>query len=216
MPHNKPAAESDSQGPLEVKQGGLAMKWRRWQILTIYILLLYHVFRAMLTWPVPEPSPTPTPSPTVAATRQVSPASVSATLPTMPAATPTPTPAPTETPREPTAVPSTPTSPATATSSPTSLPSPTPTSTHTAIPAPTHAPTATPAPTHTPTATATAEAITHTVESGEILSSIARKYNVTVEAIVEANELANPDSLNVGQVLIIPVLVPPTTATTSP
>jgi LysM repeat protein len=58
--------------------------------------------------------------------------------------------------------------------------------------------------------------VTHTVQSGEILSSIARKYNVTVEAIVEANELANPDSLNLGQVLVIPVQVPPPTPTASP
>jgi LysM repeat protein len=58
--------------------------------------------------------------------------------------------------------------------------------------------------------------VTHTVKAGETLSSIARKYNVTVEAIVEANELANPDSLNVGQALIIPVQGPPPTPTASP
>ena len=62
----------------------------------------------------------------------------------------------------------------------------------------------------------TAEAVTHTVESGEVLSSIARKYNVTVEAIVQANQLANPDDLDVGQVLIIPVQAPPPTPTASP
>jgi LysM repeat protein len=49
-----------------------------------------------------------------------------------------------------------------------------------------------------------------------VLSSIAQKYNVTVEAIVEANDLANPDDLDVGQVLIIPVQVPQTTPTASP
>ncbi len=49
-----------------------------------------------------------------------------------------------------------------------------------------------------------------------MLSSIARKYNVAVEAIVQANELPNPDALNVGQVLIIPLQTPTPTQTALP
>lgn len=45
---------------------------------------------------------------------------------------------------------------------------------------------------------------THTVKSGESLFIIARQYGVTIDEIVEANNLANPDRLFIGQVLIIP------------
>jgi LysM repeat protein len=45
---------------------------------------------------------------------------------------------------------------------------------------------------------------TYTVQSGDTLFSIARQFGVTVQAIVEANAMANPDSLSVGQELIIP------------
>jgi peptidoglycan-N-acetylglucosamine deacetylase len=44
----------------------------------------------------------------------------------------------------------------------------------------------------------------HTVASGETLYGIALRYGVTVNAIVQANDLANPDRLNLGQQLIIP------------
>jgi LysM repeat protein len=44
----------------------------------------------------------------------------------------------------------------------------------------------------------------HTVGSGETLSAIAQAYNVTTKAIIEANEIENPDRLRVGQVLFIP------------
>jgi LysM repeat protein len=33
---------------------------------------------------------------------------------------------------------------------------------------------------------------------------IARQYDVTVEAIIQANNLTNPDHIEVGTVLIIP------------
>lgn len=45
----------------------------------------------------------------------------------------------------------------------------------------------------------------HTVQAGEYLGSIAAQYGVTVEAIVQANNLTNPDSLQVGDQLIIPL-----------
>lgn len=56
-------------------------------------------------------------------------------------------------------------------------------------------------PTPTPTA---AVSQTHVVASGETLSSIASRYGVTVLAIVEANQLANPDVLAIGDELVIP------------
>jgi LysM repeat protein len=63
-----------------------------------------------------------------------------------------------------------------------------------------------PVPTSTLAATATAvEAqTTHTVAAGETLIAIARRYGVTVQAIVSANNLQNPNLLTPGQTLIIP------------
>lgn len=45
---------------------------------------------------------------------------------------------------------------------------------------------------------------THVVRSGENLASIALKYGVTVQELVNANGLTNPNKILVGQVLIIP------------
>jgi len=45
---------------------------------------------------------------------------------------------------------------------------------------------------------------THTVVAGETLSSIALKYNTTVEAIATANDLKAPYTIFVGQKLCIP------------
>lgn len=45
---------------------------------------------------------------------------------------------------------------------------------------------------------------TYTVQSGDTLFRIAQRFGVTVEAIVRANNLSNPDSLSVGQQLVIP------------
>jgi LysM repeat protein len=44
----------------------------------------------------------------------------------------------------------------------------------------------------------------HVVQRGETLSSIARRYGVTVAAMQQANNLANPDQIIVGQRLAIP------------
>ena len=44
----------------------------------------------------------------------------------------------------------------------------------------------------------------HTIESGESLYTIARKYNVTAQAIMQANGIASPDKIYVGQKLVIP------------
>lgn len=44
----------------------------------------------------------------------------------------------------------------------------------------------------------------HVVVSGETLGGIANRYNTSISAIVELNGLANPDSLAVGDELLIP------------
>lgn len=44
----------------------------------------------------------------------------------------------------------------------------------------------------------------YTVQSGDNLSRIAARFNVTVEAIVQANQLKDPNAIRVGQTLIIP------------
>ena len=44
----------------------------------------------------------------------------------------------------------------------------------------------------------------HIIKEGETLSEIANAYKVKVNAIIEANELKNPDFLKVGQKLFIP------------
>lgn len=45
---------------------------------------------------------------------------------------------------------------------------------------------------------------THTVASGETLGAIARRYGVSIQALIDANNLTNPDRLAIGQQLIIP------------
>lgn len=44
----------------------------------------------------------------------------------------------------------------------------------------------------------------HVVQAGDTLSALAEQYASTVPAIVAANHLADPDSIDVGQVLVIP------------
>jgi len=78
------------------------------------------------------------------------------------------------------------------TSSPAETPTPEPSPTVTAIP------TATPGPTPQPTYR------TYRVVSGDTLSAIAARFGTTVRAIVNLNSLANPNTLRVGQILLIP------------
>ncbi|MCC6177113.1 MAG: peptidoglycan DD-metalloendopeptidase family protein [Chloroflexi bacterium] len=59
---------------------------------------------------------------------------------------------------------------------------------------------ATPSPTATPPATATV----YVVQKGDTLFSIARRHGVTVDAILWANKLNNPDVVKLGQKLTIP------------
>jgi LysM repeat protein len=116
-------------------------------------------------------------------------------------------------------------SPATPTPTPTATPTttpwtPTPTATPTTTPwtpTPTATPTTTPwTPTPTPTATpAPGQQILYVVRTGDTLYSIARKFGVTVQALMQVNGIANPNYIQVGQCLIIPrggtvTPVPPT------
>lgn len=79
-------------------------------------------------------------------------------------------------------------------------PSPTPTPT-----TPVEMVPATPSPTAPPVITpAVPEVRYHTVQTGETVWDIATQYEVTLEALVAANELADPNRLEPGQRLVIP------------
>ncbi len=68
-----------------------------------------------------------------------------------------------------------------------------------------------------PTATPTPATVQHEVQAGETLGEIAKLYSVTVQAIVAANNLPDPDQISVGQVLSIPLSgTAPETATAQP
>ena len=54
-------------------------------------------------------------------------------------------------------------------------------------------------------AAATGEQVVYVVQSGDSLLGIASRYGTTIDAIVQANSLANPDFVFSGQRLIIPV-----------
>ncbi len=60
----------------------------------------------------------------------------------------------------------------------------------------------------------------HTIASGESLYTIARKYDVTTQAIVQANGLSSPDKIVVGQQVLIPgrsdLIRTPTAPATAP
>lgn len=99
------------------------------------------------------------------------------------------------------------------------------TPTATALPTATHAvaPTATPlySPTPLPTVTLPPNQTRHTVESGETVSTIAKKYGATTTAILRANGLTANSILSIGQELIIPLPIadtptPTPTLTPSP
>ncbi len=82
--------------------------------------------------------------------------------------------------------------------SPVSTPTRTATATRTPLPTDTPLPTATSTPTATPTPRI------HVVESGDNPSSIALKYSVTAEEIMQANNIDDVSNLQVGQKLVIP------------
>ncbi len=82
-----------------------------------------------------------------------------------------------------------------------------PVSSNTAPPPTLVAPPATPRPTVAPTAQATptlARGATYTVQPGDELKHIAARYNVSIWKIIAANDIFDPDSLKIGQILVIP------------
>jgi len=79
---------------------------------------------------------------------------------------------------------------------PTSTPSPTPSGTPAATPTPTTAPPA-------------GVGFPYVVQWGDTVYGIARKFGLPPDAIIQANNLANPDYIYVGQVLIIPTVPAP-------
>lgn len=105
--------------------------------------------------------------------------------PAAPTAEPTATPAPTPTPQR-----STPT-PAPAT------PDPTP---QAADPTPTPTPT----PAATPTPTPTPAAFDYEIVSGDTLSDIAESFGTSVEAILALNPGLDPNTLQIGQIILVP------------
>jgi len=61
------------------------------------------------------------------------------------------------------------------------------------------------APTASPNLVAVpSDAYVHVIQSGESLYTIARRYDVTTQAIVQANGFSSPDKIFVGQKVIIP------------
>ncbi len=58
-------------------------------------------------------------------------------------------------------------------------------------------------------------AATHTVQAGDTLAAIAARYNVTQDAIIQLNNLTDPNVLTVGQALKIPAAATAGSGTTT-
>ncbi len=54
-----------------------------------------------------------------------------------------------------------------------------------------------------PTAPPDEETI-HVVQDGDTISGLAQQYGISMQAIIDANSLENPDSLSIGQKIKIP------------
>ena len=152
------------------------------------------------------PPPSATPSPSATASSTTAPSRTPTPLPT---ARTSPTPSATLLAR------------ATATASPTTRATASPTTRATASPTscPTQTPTSPPPATATPTATtAPTSADTYTVRVGDTLLSIAQTVGRSVAALTAFNNITDPRTLRVGQVLRIPPAdyVPPTAPTPTP
>src|SRR5579884_2554427 len=65
-------------------------------------------------------------------------------------------------------------------------------------------PSASPAPSVSAAAAPALSGSTYTVESGDTLSAIARKFNVSAQSIADANKMTTNATLTVGQKLTIP------------
>lgn len=102
----------------------------------------------------------------------------------------------------------------TPTRAPTEAPAPTGTPVEMLTPSPEASWTPTPMPSPTPIPTPAAETV-YVVQPGDTLYSVALRFGTTVQAIIAANDLSDPDFVWVGQRLIIPG-VPSITPTSVP
>jgi LysM repeat protein len=73
-------------------------------------------------------------------------------------------------------------------------------------------PTATPIPADLPRGTE----IAYNVQAGDTLAGIAAKFNSTTDDIIKRNKIEDPNAIQVGQLLIIPVNMVTPTATRPP
>lgn len=93
----------------------------------------------------------------------------------------------------------------TVTPRPTPTMRPTPTAVPTATPTATEAPTATPTLTPVPTPVVTpVPPRTYTVVAGDTLALIAQRFGTTVDALLALNDIDDPNTISVGQVLVLP------------
>lgn len=76
-------------------------------------------------------------------------------------------------------------------------------------------PTITPTP-RPPTATPTPVSVYYVVQEGDVLSGIAGIFDVTVDLLMEFNDITDPALLQIGQELIIPVTVTPSPTAPTP
>jgi LysM repeat protein len=60
-------------------------------------------------------------------------------------------------------------------------------------------------PTKTPTIVPTLTPVTYTVRSGDTMGDIAVELGISIDALMKANNLSDPNTLSAGQVLIVPV-----------
>lgn len=67
-----------------------------------------------------------------------------------------------------------------------------------------------------PTRTPTPESVYHTVQAGEYPAIIAQEYGISVDTLLEVNQITDPTRLQIGQTLLIPVTVTPTPARPPP
>lgn len=173
------------------------MKWRHWAILVVLVLLNYIVFSVAFTRMAAQRRPlhvTRTPQPTFTAIAVAGPIGwavlpTNTSIPTPVRDTPTPVPVPSVD----TAV--APTDEAVTADATDVVATEEPAATATAEP------TIAPSPTQTPSV----ENVVHTVKRGEYLAQIASLYDVSMQAIIRANNITDPNLIMVGQKLVIPV-----------
>ena len=77
-------------------------------------------------------------------------------------------------------------------------------------------PASTPDATQTPAEAESEKVVLYEVQAGDVLSAIAAQYGVPIEVIVEANDLQDPELLQVGQQLRVPLGTPTPAPTSTP